>query len=112
MTRSQMNEPPRPPPEKPSTEPEILPPERRGRTPSGRGDGRVWVSVGARHGERIYIARPGPITIFLAALLLGALAIAVVVLLLGLFLIWIPVAALVVTILVFSALIRGSVRRG
>ena len=105
-----MNDVPNPPPEKPSVEPEILPPER-GRKRAAGDEARVWVAGSTQGTQRIFIARPGPVSIFLAVLLLAAVAVVVLVVLLGVFLIWIPVAALIVTVLVLSALLRGPVRR-
>jgi hypothetical protein len=87
-------------------EPEIIPPDRarpdwrRERTPP-------WVSVDAQGTRRIYVRQVGPLGILLVALLIGTLAALIFVILLGAFLIWIPVAIL----LFVAAIVGGLMRR-
>ena len=87
-------------------EPEIIPPDHsRAEAMHGRPD--PWSSTNIYTTHRIYVRRVGPLGIFLAALLIGTLVGAVFVVLLGAFLIWIPV-----TILLFvAAVVIGLMRR-
>src|SRR6266705_1625983 len=79
------------PPDRPRSEPEIIPPERGDRRQGGRS--HVWVWVADREGMRqANVALPGPFTIFLA--LLGAV------------LIWIPIFVLAVGALLIAAAAR------
>jgi hypothetical protein len=80
--------------DRPRPEPEIISPERAGRT---RG---IWVSVDRQDGaRRVYM--PGPFTIILALAILGLIAVFVLIFLLSLAVIWIPVV--IVLILAFVA---------
>jgi len=87
-------------------EPEIIPPDHsRAEAMHGRPD--PWSSTNVYTTHRIYVRRIGPLGIFLAALLIGTLAAVVFVVLVGAFLVWIPV-----TILLFvAAVIIGLMRR-
>jgi hypothetical protein len=86
-------------------EPEILPPDH-GRAEAMR-QPDPWASGNVYTTHRIYVRRIGPLGIFLAALLIGTLAAVVFVVLVGAFLIWIPV-----TILLFvAAVVIGLMRR-
>ena len=87
-------------------EPEIIPPDHsRAEAMHGRPD--PWSSTNVYTTHRIYVRRIGPLGIFLAALLIGTLAAVVFVVLVGAFLVWIPV-----TILLFvAAVIVGLMRR-
>jgi hypothetical protein len=105
-------------PDQTGPEPEIIPPDRpdRGRygaTDRGRdrGESRIWVSLGQNRFDRVYIARPGPFAMILAALVLGLAGLAVVVVLLGAVLLWLPITVLVVAGLVLSSVLRGYFRR-
>jgi hypothetical protein len=94
-------------PEQPRSEPEIIPPDRGGR--AGRGDGYVWVSTGGQggqRGQRIYMARPGPFSIILALLIAGLVLAAIVLLLLGLVLFWIPVVIFIVAAVLLAGYTR------
>lgn len=87
-------------------EPEIIPPDH---SQVGAMHGRPdpWSSTNVYTTHRIYVRRIGPVGIFLTALLIGTLAAVVFLVLLGAFLIWIPV-----TILLFvAALVVGLMRR-
>jgi hypothetical protein len=100
-----------PRPEQPRAEPEILPPD--GDEPIGRGmPPRMFVFVDREGRTRFAKFRPpGPLTLVLALVILGAIAASVLVLLLGFVLIWIPAAVLVVAALAFSSQIRAAWRR-
>lgn len=97
-------------PEKPRAEPEIIPPDRHSRH-SGRNDAPIWMSFGRNRFDRLYIAKPGPLTVILALLVLGLVVLATLVVLLGAFLVWLPVTLLVVTALILSGIVRGYFRR-
>jgi hypothetical protein len=96
-------------PERPRSEPEIIPPDRQG----GQSDWRQPTfnrpgSGDARGTHRIYVTRLGP---FGAALLLASVAILVVaffITVLGAVLIWFPVVALLVAV---AAIYRFFMRR-
>jgi hypothetical protein len=86
-------------------EPEIIPPDHSRAGMHGRPD--PWSSTNSYTTHRIYVRRVGPVGIFLTALLIGTLAAVVFVILIGAFLIWIPV-----TVLAFvAALIVGLMQR-
>jgi fatty acid desaturase len=107
---SMPNDPASPPPERPRSEPEIIPPGQSGRR--GGGERTIWVSFDDQGGtQRIYVAQPGPFAI-IAALVIAALVLAGIVLLLfGLVLVWIPVVVLVVAALLTTGYIRYYWRR-
>lgn len=85
-----------PVPERPSVEPEILPPGD-GAPQSRRGGPGVFIFVDRfGHTRRINFAPPGPLAIILALLAVGAIAALVLVVLLGFVLLWVPVALMLV----------------
>jgi hypothetical protein len=87
-------------PERPRSEPEIIPPGQRG--PS-----QVFVSIDEDgRTQRIYLAQPGPFTILLGLAVFGLIAVVALVLLLSVALIWIPVAIVLVAAFVGSVMIR------
>jgi hypothetical protein len=91
-----------PKPERPRSEPEIIPPDRSGRggwPPDGYGQSRGT--------QRVFVGRVGPFGI--ALLMLGIAAIVGIILLviLGAVLLWIPV----VVVAVIAAAIAGLFRR-
>jgi hypothetical protein len=94
-------------PERPRTEPEIIPPDRSPqgsdwRQPAWRTD----AASGARGTQRIYVTRIGP---FGGAMLMLALAILVAAFFLiiaGAVLIWIPLVALLVVVAAVSRFLR------
>jgi len=93
------------------TEPEIIPP---GQEPTDwpRGQRDPWASFHV-HGtgtHRIYVRRIGPVGILLLAALLGTIAALVFVVMVGAFLIWIPVAILLFVAAVVGALMRRYIR--
>ena len=71
------------------------------------GSGVPISSVDAHGTRRIYVRQVGPLGILLVALLIGTLAALIFVILLGAFLIWIPVAIL----LFVAAIVGGLMRR-
>jgi hypothetical protein len=92
------------------TEPEIIPPGQEPRDwprdwPRGRPD--PWASFHVHGTRRIYVRRIGPIGILLLAALIGTIAALVFVVMVGAFLIWIPVAIL----LFVAAIVGGLMRR-
>jgi hypothetical protein len=82
----------------PRQEPEIIPPDRAGDRSRG-----IWISVN-ENGEtrRVYMARPGPLTIILALAVLALIALVMLILLLSVALIWIPVVIVLVLAFVLS----------
>jgi len=91
-------------------EPEIIPPDHsRAEAMHGRPD--PWSSANVYTTHRIYVRRVGPLGIFLAALLIGTLVGAVFVVLLGAFLIWIPVIILMFVAAVLIGLMRRYLMR-
>jgi hypothetical protein len=94
----------------PRAEPEIVSPNRRfGRSADGASGIRILVM--GRNGRRTYFAKPGPPTVIIAAIVLGALSVITLVIVLGVFLISIPVIGVLVAALVLSSLLRGYSRR-
>lgn len=88
------------------SEPEIIPPDRaEAEAARERADRLIWIGAGGT--RRIYVRRLGPLGIILLALLIGTLAALVFVVILGAFLIWIPVAIL----LFVAAIVGGLMRR-
>jgi hypothetical protein len=84
--------------ERPRSEPEIIPPKHV----ESRG-GVKWTSFDQRGTQRIYVARPGPFSVAIMLLMLAALVAILSLVLIGTFLIWIPLAIL----LIAAALISG-----
>jgi hypothetical protein len=82
------------PPERPRSEPEIIPPARGGGQSDWRGN--VFTDTHATH--RIYVARPGPVGFALLILAIAVLMAVFMIAAVGLVLIWLPVAALAVVI--------------
>ena len=90
----------------PHTEPEIIPPDRV-EIESPRQPSATWVWFDANGIRHIHVRRIGPLGIILLALFIGTLAAMVFVVLVGAFLIWIPVAIL----LFVAAVVGGLMRR-
>ena len=93
------------PPERPRAEPEIIPPEH-----DGRGQWRpIWGSYGSgqAHGtQRVYVTRVGPLG-FVGLLLIVALIVAVIVVaIVGAFLLWIPLVAVLLALAAASRFLR------
>jgi hypothetical protein len=90
-------------PERPRSEPEIIPPDRD----RDGGFSAVWMRVDERDGvRRVVIARPGLPSILLGLLIAGLIAAAILVVVAGAVLLWLPI--LVGGILL--ALLAGGVR--
>ena len=83
--------------ERPRSEPEIIPPEHI----EARSD--KWTSFDQRGAHRIYVTRLGPFSVAVLLLMLAALVAILSLVLIGAFLIWIPLAVL----LIAAALISG-----
>jgi hypothetical protein len=98
-------QPPKPPPEQPRYEPEIIPP---GATRDPFGSQSPFGSQGT---QRIYVGRIGPLGIIMIALAVGFVVALVLVLLLGAFLLWIPIVAVLFTVGLVSALWRKYIWR-
>ena len=93
--------------EKPRYEPEIIPPPRAG----AERRSHIWMSIDENGTHRFYLARPGPFTIFATLVLAGLVVAAIVLVLLGAMLIWIPAVILIVGALLLSGTIRSYWRR-
>jgi hypothetical protein len=94
------------------TEPEIIPP---GQEPTDwpRQKQDPWASfhVYGTGTRRVYVRRIGPIGILLLAALIGTIAALVFVVMVGAFLIWIPVAVLLFVAAVVGGLMRRYLRQ-
>jgi hypothetical protein len=93
------------PPERPRSEPEIIPPGRQG---GRRGSqSHVWVWMADREGMREANVRlPGPLTIFLALALVAMVTGLIMILVLGAVIIWVPVFVLAIVGLLIAAAAR------
>lgn len=91
-------------PEQPRFEPEIIPPDRdaRGRSP----DLPPYGFRETRGTQRIYIRRIGPFGFVLMMLVVALLALAMLVVLIGTALIWIPVVVILVVAAALGRLLR------
>ena len=101
-----MQQQPTPKAEKPYIEPEIIPPGANWPRSS-----RIWVSTGPHQTTRIQITRLGPVGIALFVLLIGILAVAGLVLLLGATLVDVVAAGVLIGGGFFSSLSRRPIRR-
>ncbi|PZA10593.1 hypothetical protein DNX69_14625 [Rhodopseudomonas palustris] len=88
------------PPERPRYEPEIIPP---GQTHDPMGT-RIFIDQNTT--ERVFVGKVGPLGLFLMALVIGAVIAVVLVLLLGAFLLWIPVVGLLIAAGVVAGVLR------
>ncbi|HUZ72251.1 MAG TPA: hypothetical protein VMU87_04640 [Stellaceae bacterium] len=86
---------------------EIIPPGRAARDDPRRRrkDEPVWVS-----GQRIYIARPGPLGMLLGLIGLAALLAVGFLVFLGLFVLWLPLLGIIAVGVIVSAFLRGPRR--
>ncbi len=91
-------------PERPRVEPEIIPPDRNPRRPDWRQQAwrrQTWqpfFSTAADETQRIYVARLRPLGVALLMLIVGVIAAAILLALVGAVLIWIPAVALLVAV--------------
>jgi hypothetical protein len=92
------------PRKRPQSEPEIIPP---GQQPDSGG----WTSETMWGTHRIYVRKLRPFEIALWAVIIGATLTVIVALLLGLFLIVIPVMTALIAIAIVSAIVRGYFHR-
>ena len=99
-------------PQQPRSEPEIIPPgqptrrSRAERGPLGRGMGFDASATG-----RVYVFRPRPLAVLIAALAIGGVALALVVVLLGAVLVALPVIGAIAAIGLLAAFLRGGRRQ-
>ena len=91
--------------EKPRSEPEIIPPNDAGH---GRDQRRAFSGRGT---ERVYVANIGPLGVFLAMLIAGIVFVLFVTLLLGAFLIWLPLLIAFVVGAAIAGFLRAYFRR-
>lgn len=92
-------------PERPRSEPEIIPPGRAIGDDRGR-DERIW-TFGSSGSHRVFVGRIGPFGMFMLALAGAALSILLLIFIVGAFLIWIPIVGLIVAALILSSLLRS-----
>jgi hypothetical protein len=90
---------------------EVLPTDHS--EPNGTVAGpRVWLRVDSQGTtRRIYVAKPGPIATFLLVLAFGVLLTMSFVVALGLFAIFVGIAAIAMTGLAIYGLVRGALKR-
>jgi hypothetical protein len=86
---------------------EIIPPDAPERS-APRGGARVFVSIGGRRTEAKLAS---PLALVLAGLFLAAVAALVIVAVLGTLLIWLPLVALFVAVMMLSGVVRRYFRR-
>ena len=97
-------------PERPRVEPEIIPPGRGGRAP--RGPTGIWLRIDERDGvRRVFIGRPGLLSIILGLLIIGLIAVVVFLVLAGIVLVWIPLLIAGIVLALLSGAIRHHWRR-
>jgi hypothetical protein len=92
------------PPEQPRSEPEIIPPDRSGARRPWRSD-PAWGATDGVH--RVYVTRIGPFGFVLLVLVVVILAAVAFLMLLGAFLVVIPLAGLLLVAAVIAGLMRG-----
>ena len=92
------------PPEQPRAEPEIIPPDRAGARAPWRGEA-AWTATDGVH--RVYVTRIGPFGFVLLVLVVVILAAVAFLMLLGAFLVVIPLAGLLLVAAVIAGLMRG-----
>lgn len=96
---------PKPPPEQPRYEPEIIPPG------AAHDPSQPPPFFRAQGGSRIYVARIGPLGVFLIALAIGVAIALLLVFILGAVLLWIPIVGLLLAGGIISAAYRKYIRR-
>jgi hypothetical protein len=100
-----MQQRPTPNAEPPQAEPEIFPPG------SAIPHERVWISPGARHTQRIYVTKFGPVGLALLALLIGIVFVVATFVLIGVAVISVAVGAALAIGAILTAVLRGRFRR-
>jgi hypothetical protein len=93
-------------PERPRTEPEIIPPGRATGRDGNPPDNPPWKATwqtgwgqdGTWRTQRVFVMRPGPLGFAILMLALALIVAAIVITVIGAFLIWIPVVALFVAV--------------
>jgi hypothetical protein len=97
-------------PERPRSEPEIIPPnDASARDPWGRSrNGRVWTSFNGA--QRVYVARVGPLAMAMAAISVGLLAAFGFLVLVGVLAIIVPLGGVILAALIIAAVLRGPRR--
>ncbi len=95
-----------PPDEEHRSEPEIIPPGRAGREP----ESTFWAREVERGSHRVYVTKIGRFGLLPFFLLGGILLIALLIFVLGAFLILIPVAGVVLAAAIIAGLLRGYPR--
>ncbi len=96
-----------PPDEEHRSEPEIIPP---GRGDGGEPESTFWVRDVERGSHRIYVTKIGRFGLLPFFLLGGIISIALLIFVLGAFLILIPVAGVVLAAAIIAGLLRGYPR--
>jgi TM2 domain-containing membrane protein YozV len=96
-----------PPTEEHRSEPEIIPP---GRAASSERESTFWVREVERGSHRIYVTKIGRFGLLPYLLLGGFILIALLIFVLGAFLILIPVAGVVLAVAIIAGLLRGYPR--
>lgn len=91
---------------RPRVEPEIIPPGRAGPRPQRGGGG-----FDGRDTQRIYVAQVGPFGFAMVALVVALVLGLVFLLLLGAFVVFIPLAGALLAAAVLLSLFRGAFRR-
>jgi hypothetical protein len=92
-------------PEVPRSEPEILPPERRGPTPRDE-----WERVDANGTYRLRVVKLGPVSATLLAVGIGVASAILLVLVFSTLLILIPIVGLLIGVAIITGLLRGYFR--
>jgi hypothetical protein len=90
-------------------EPEIIPPDRPGRRPSGAPP--IFFTVESGQRRRVFSMPPSPVTTLFAGLVIGGIAVATLFLLLGAFAIGAVAVGLILAGFMVSGLVRGLLRR-
>ena len=96
-----------PPTEEHRSEPEIIPP---GRANGSEPESAFWVREVERGSHRIYVTKTGRFGLLPFFLLGGIILIALLIFVLGVFLVLIPVAGVVLAAAIIAGLLRGYPR--
>jgi hypothetical protein len=97
-------------PERPRSEPEIIPPGRDSRAEAGPGG--IWMRVEERDGtQRIYIGRPSIPALILGLLIVGFVAALAFLAMAGLLLVWMPILIVGIALALLSKTVRRQWQR-